>query len=481
MEFLNVDSQKCVQYITNYIQNTNNHSHTTSPSSINDQFIKSVSNICNNICNNYIANYNKITVLLNKVHKEHHYPLIYVFMKRLYELNLLDSSINYDNHIFTNFNLFVNWYRLNHQYIDLTKYNQILNTAYQTLNYDENITDLIFLYRSMTNIKGNRQYLHNMLYGNMFVALDTQKYAESNNLWYTKWTSLDTGININIYYPTNEKISDAYIDNIFKIIYFIQQFVKSTNKPDITLFLSPLKKYLPNQLSNTDHLAPNNVNSGSTHIGKNIVIWRSEEIEKVLIHELIHFYNIDFHYNDSGYNDLNNFINNTFWFDGIDRANESFTETLAIILHTIFVSCKLKQNPIKLLDIEINFALFQISKILHNFGIQDSRDIIKINTIQPHNIIRQTTSVLSYYIIKGIILLSLSDFIDFLEKNNYSVNTPNKIANYIQFLSTIYNNPKFYSLVNAHLTNLKYNTYYNDDFVHTTLRMTCIQVNGQIL
>ena len=60
--------------------------------------------------------------------------------------------------------------------------------------------------------------------------------------------------------------------------------------PQVTVFLSGIKKEMPAH-SNTP-IGPCNCNSGWSD-GQNVVVYRREEIFKVIIHELLHHYQLD--------------------------------------------------------------------------------------------------------------------------------------------------------------------------------------------
>ena len=80
------------------------------------------------------------------------------------------------------------------------------------------------------------------------------------------------------------------IDNIFHIIKFMSKIANVNIITKINILCSNFKK---DMRGDGKILTPINVNSGSTLRKQYINLWRHEELEKVLIHELIHYYNID--------------------------------------------------------------------------------------------------------------------------------------------------------------------------------------------
>jgi hypothetical protein len=165
----------------------------------------------------------------------------------------------------------------------------------------------------------------------------------------------------------------------------------------------------------TDTMTPLNINSGSSLRGKFVNIWREEELEKVLFHEIQHFYNCDFHILDNGYNELSSFIKQTFSINGDDKVNESINEVMAIIIHMIYQSIKLNIDLTIIYSYEMYFTMIQIAKIIVYYDGDSYDDLFKKN--ENSITFKQTTSVLSYYVIKGLLLFHINETLDFLHSN----------------------------------------------------------------
>lgn len=129
---------------------------------------------------------------------------------------------------------------------------------------------------------------------NLFMSSERKKlFLDSyNNLWETK------SDNTTIYlFLDNGKINQW--KDLLKLLYWRVNFMReiANNKKPLVIWIYPsdYKKQLPKNKV----ITPDDINSGSTttYLGKNengiIYIWRKEEILKVLIHELIHSFNID--------------------------------------------------------------------------------------------------------------------------------------------------------------------------------------------
>ena len=145
--------------------------------------------------------------------------------------------------------------------------------------------------------------LHNVLHDNSFVGLDTIHYSEITDLQHILIENDDTMINIYADISYDKDKLNNNIKNILNIIAIMhkinKEIIKSKqNKLNLNILLGKQKKYI----YETDIMTPININSGSSLRGEFVNIWREEELEKVLFHELLHFYECDFHLYESNYN-----------------------------------------------------------------------------------------------------------------------------------------------------------------------------------
>jgi hypothetical protein len=216
------------------------------------------------------------------------------------------------------------------------------------------------------------------------------------------------------------------------IILFIEYLkIKSNNKNkkvNIFLILTKLKKYFPN---NNKIIDINNVNSGYSSFLENIIfIWRLEEVEKVLFHELIHFFNLD------GRN-IN--INLDFNIEGINYYFESITDFWGIFYNLIYISILTKYPLKNLLEIEFTFIKNQASILNKFFKLNDWSNIDNL-------VIKQNTSAFSYYILKYLLF-------DFIINQNINITNNIHLNNKLFVeLFKIIKNKKF---VNYNYLNLK--------------------------
>jgi hypothetical protein len=322
------------------------------------------------------------------------------------------------------------------------------------------------------------------------------------------------GNNIELYVVSreDEQLNEDVIRRIIsKLFVLIDLFTNAENTTyHIYIWLSDLKKYKPKSHQHEHQHKQHNhrmiskktfqsqhINSGATvhnllEETVELFIWRKEEIEKVLLHEMIHTLKLDF----MGYpEDLKLDIIQKFNIPvSIElRLGEAYVETWALLLNTIFVSftkskmkikkqCKIKSNEFfKLFAMEIFFTLFQSSKILRYFGYECITGC-KVPLQKSENpkemsqtLFEQETSVFSYYLIKAGILMNLGDFLKFCCKNNKSllqfVESP---VNYDKLHEVFIESAKKNKLLND-MTSLKINLDENE-LLDNTMRMTLYEL-----
>lgn len=453
MDNLNKYSKKIILYLDTCISDISNNISLIDID--NNDFINKIKDI---VKNNKLPDRKINTAIhkLKKIHSNDEYPLIYVLFDYI-----INNNINIDGLTKTDFsfNKFVKWYRDNQQNID--------NKSLLEKVLESNNEELINIYSMVFNIEGPRKILHDMLYNNGFVSLDIQHHAETCNITLTNYI-IEDGPTINTYFIDGSEQPDmVIIFNICNIMHTIAQAynAKIKHHPTVTLFNGQQKKLVTTY---DTKLCAENINSGSTYQGYNVSIWRGEEIYKVLIHELIHFYGIDFYINDTNYNKIEEYIEKEFCLEGIDRPNESYTETLALIIHTIIMSGISGIDFNKLINYEIMFNIYQVTKILKYFGFNKMEELY--DKEKCYHKINQRTSVISYFIVKTSLLMNLDLFLNFVSINNLLIT--DKILQYLELIKKTIKDTKYINCVNEIM---KYNDNSNN-FVHNTLRMSCIQI-----
>lgn len=279
-------------------------------------------------------------------------------------------------------------------------------------------------------------------------------------------------------FKTHEEVAPYNMYIICKRCLILAVYHQDTNPINIEFFRTENKKVL-----NPDSklLGPREINSGSTSFGqtREICIWREEECKKLIVHELIHYHDIDFkHYS------INKIISDNFNINpNIEkRLFEAYTETWACIINCILCSYE-NSNKVdynlfkKLLKYEILFNIFQTSKILVYYGFKDINDFIK--PYDGKDRFQQSTSVFSYFFVKTALLLNLDKFIEFVKShcdgNIMLIGNDKKINNdFINLILDIKNNYNLTTSLNKCMKTIKNKKY--SDFLKNSLRMTCVEI-----
>jgi len=223
----------------------------------------------------------------------------------------------------------------------------------------------------------------------------------------------------------------------------ILPFPNCSTELSIYLYLTDLKKTLPTDTNLDRELKEENVNTGFTFgcsLKNQVFIYREEEWEKVLIHELIHAFGLDFASN----NHLNAFANQrAMEFFGIKKSGgfllysgerpkgvrrnignkdlrlyEAYTETWADVLYTLLKTPRLKL-ALGRLRLQQEWAIHQYVKILSFYGIEigSSSRTESFKEAERELILKESVTLYSYYILKSRILYNLGHFFDFMRKS----------------------------------------------------------------
>jgi hypothetical protein len=300
-----------------------------------------------------------------------------------------------------------------------------------------------------TNIRNNINAMNGTCYEYNF-TINTKKYK------------------VSFYIENNDKIDrEKSIKKIFIWLFIANAYAneKCSQYLNINLYLTDLKKVLPN---NTKIIKQENANTAFTTSCKKhteINLFRKEEWFKVLIHESFHCTGLDF--SELEHSVTNKKVLTIFPVNSDVRLFETYCEMWAEIINVMFISYN-KTNTIENLNEDINklivktekllyyerlFSLFQCAKVLHFFGIKYNNLYEKDLTSMKLRAMKykEDTNVLSYYIIKSIYMFYVNDFIEWcVENNNYngivSLNfnkNDENIDSYIQFIKEHFLNSSY--------------------------------------
>lgn len=336
-----------------------------------------------------------------------------------------------------------------------------------------NITDDIFsdYHQILFNPCENRKELHKIMYESIFVSADILHHSESEDLNYKIYSNSNT--QIHIYHPDSNNGPD--INVMMSIINFYRTLLNSDIHVKISVFYGEHKKLLPVKETYADNFKPvtlcsDNINSGSSIKHEIVQIWRKEEFYKVLIHELVHYFAIDFYLSNGIYNKINEHFKSLIKINGIDRINESYTEVLTMVIHSCLYATIHNETFSDIFAYEMLFSYFQTSKILHYFECENYEQVLTTT-------FNQTTSAFSYYIIKCMFMVNLGKILDFWNTNDLTIlKSKQTQENYIELYKEIVSHDTLdANLINKIIQIIK-DLQANQCFLTKTMRMSMFQI-----
>jgi len=322
---------------------------------------------------------------------------------------------------------------MNFEWSDFTKkyINNFIDKKYKLKKHNNLYKYIINEYTNINlfiNENENKININIIPYENIdykFIKYSHTKWVDKNvinEINKIKYTYLITWNKNKIYLKTDiEYNSELNLLQRLKWIIYIIEYLKnkSNNYFPIKMFLvmSSLKKEFPiNEI-----ICPKHSNSGYTDHRNNIIfIWRKEEMEKVIFHEIIHYLKID-KYHELDYELFN--------IDGPHSYYESITDYQAIIYNIIYLSIITKISTITLLKIELGFIENQALYL---------NDLLNLNSWEniPDNNIKQNTPAFSYYILKYLIFkYSINNDINYIKNYNTIFTTGINMKNYLKIKS----------------------------------------------
>jgi hypothetical protein len=225
-----------------------------------------------------------------------------------------------------------------------------------------------------------RQRMFQLVYDNNFLPMNCLQWIENNH------QHIHTHNKIHI--VDNRPIHPTLIKHVLKIVKWIASIANKSPDIEVWIFLCPFKKEFPMKKGSV--LGRNEVNSGVTLLSpreKWIQIFRAEEVLKVLIHELLHYYQLDMYHEAKELQDEL----------GIDHLlNEAYNELCAIYIHTFYYSKVYKRDFQECLQEEMEYSKRVFYRVVDYYQIKDWK--------QFFGDFKQRTNVFSYYILKYILM-----------------------------------------------------------------------------
>jgi hypothetical protein len=286
----------------------------------------------------------------------------------------------------------------------------------------------------------------------------------------------ETDVNIHEY--------DMHIRKIMMWLHVLSKYASDQCSASLVvyIYMTSLEKKLPSD--NSTVLDENNVNTAFTTtcpVNSEIVIFRREEWFKVLIHETFHNFGSDF--SDMNTNESTRRMLAIFKIESEVKLYESYAEFWAEMINAMFYSfLKLKDKTNKrefLADTEYNinlertYSMFQLVKTLDYMGLE-YKDLYRANT---NKLYKEKTSVLSYYIIKAILLNNYQRFLSWCKTNNSNLlqfeKTQRNQKAYCDFIEKNYKTKTMFDGIDE-ASDIFYST--RNHFLLSNMRMSIIEM-----
>ena len=183
-----------------------------------------------------------------------------------------------------------------------------------------------------------------------------------------------------------------------------------------------------------------------------------EEWFKVLIHEIMHAFCLDF--TNFKTREMKDAMSKMFNIKSDFLISETYSECWALIMNCAFVSYNLMDNVNKIehyndfklyltifYAFELHFSCMQSIKILNHMNLTYEQLSNPDMKSQVYMIYKENTNVFAYYILKVVFLYFHQDFLLFCYKNNDNIihfdKTDGNIERLIQFIKKNYKNKTF--------------------------------------
>ena len=355
---------------------------------------------------------------------------------------------------------------INHQsHTKLT--NNILNNIYQELDSAYNYIQFKiekegfpFFKPIISKINTISQIPKPKLFNANSFTLNIRNHIDHNSNYQLLYTFSLFNREINIQFIVEESNPELKINYYNKCVermllwlYFINDYASKNCAKKITIFiyLTSLCKKLPD--TNITILDENHVNTAFTHtcpVNSEIVIFRKEEWFKVFMHETFHNFGLDF--SDMNMNVVNECILDIFPLKSEVNLFEAYSEFWAEILNDCLCSYYLiedKKNVNEFLstcEILINFertySIFQMVKVLNFMGLTYT-DLYSVdNEVLRNTLYKEKTNVLSYYVIKCILMNNYQSFFKWCNTHNLTLiqfkKTPANLNSFCEFIKIHY-------------------------------------------
>ena len=347
-------------------------------------------------------------------------------------------------------------------------YHDIYNAYLDMLNVKTLSKNQYYFRLQVKKINNPRQIIKPKIFGSNSFPEIVMNHIDNMSLTELTYTFSLFGRNITLHFITEDanpdiELYNKYVDSIYMWIYILSQYAskKCSNTLVVYLYFTSLEKVLPS--SNIQVLNELNVNTAFTTTcprDSEIVVFRKEEWFKVFIHETFHNFGLDF--SDMNNSDAHKCILDIFKVRSNVNLYESYTEFWAEIMNALFCSFytlnsndkrdidKFLSNSEFFINFEKTYSYFQLVKTLNFMGLQykDLFSNSKRSALLRENLYKENTNVLSYYVIKAVLMNNYQGFLHWCNTHNRSLIQFEKTSkNQIEYCEFIKSNYKSTSML----------------------------------
>ena len=304
----------------------------------------------------------------------------------------------------------------------------------KSIDKEELYIDEIFTMFSQINKRSNKYILEekesskiNIFEKNPYIPQTFKNTIRSFNKNYSYRVNFPKcSIDLNIHCK-NENI-DELLHHILEVLRFMMSIDDNKRSFSLHIYLTDYKKSL-----SRGSYTPEGINSGSTDRNDSIIIWRKEDILKVLIHEIIHLLGFD---NLEDNKDIINHYNEKYKL-GNKKLNiyEAYTEIWALLIHSYYLAYVTQKSLTTKISVK---ELFQDYVLIEKQWCNELGGKL-LGFFKDEEDIDDRTNTTSYYIIKTEILNDLKGFLDLCKnpKLSMKMNDNKRFLDYLKNLSKI--------------------------------------------
>lgn len=287
-------------------------------------------------------------------------------------------------------------------------------------------------------------------------------------------SSVGTHVRLETYWPTNDGDNnddhnfDNYVCHLTKIVeelyYMLTIMYKWCGKRKkhlyIMLFLFNAQKIYPKDaFRKGQSVGPEHVNSGFSYIRPNtsnkfthmvdIVVYRKEEVLKVMKHEIIHVMGMHSTVYPREYDEYlkDKYNIKSLQSDGSLKIFEGYVEFLSLVLNTFMYSYNKTEGRgdqesdflrefEKDMNVERTNSLRLLGQMSQDLGVVMTKENASATGWMFKKVLREKTSVFSYYFIKAALLADWKDSIVTLQRMcpRYAVDDDAKMRTYFELV-----------------------------------------------